>query len=98
MSATIRQCAILVGGAGTRLGALTATTPKPLLPCGDRPFLAWVMREMLRFGVRDFLLLTANRSAALRAAGPDRARSLPMAVRIECAEEPLRAGTGGALH
>jgi len=37
---TIRQCAILVGGLGTRLGALSAATPKPLLPIGDRPFLA----------------------------------------------------------
>ena len=36
-----------------RLGALTATLPKPLLPCGDRPFLAWLLRELCRFGVRE---------------------------------------------
>jgi GHMP kinases C terminal/Nucleotidyl transferase len=80
------------------LGALTATTPKPLLPCGDRPFLSWVISEMLRFGLRDFLLLTGHMSAALRAAVPGLARRLPMAVRIDCAEVPLRAGTGGALY
>src|SRR6185437_14941147 len=61
-SAVVRQCAVLVGGLGTRLGALTATTPKPILPCGDRPFLAWLMREMLRFGVEEFLLLTGHLS------------------------------------
>ena len=48
---TVRQCAVLVGGLGTRLGALTERTPKPFLPCGDRPFLAWLLREFVRFGV-----------------------------------------------
>ena len=35
----IQQAAILCGGLGTRLGALTAAMPKPLLPVGERPFL-----------------------------------------------------------
>ena len=64
---TVRQCAVLVGGLGTRLGALTANTPKPLLPCGDRPFLAWLMREFLRFGVEEFVLLTGYRAKDVEA-------------------------------
>ena len=32
------QAVVLVGGKGTRLGALTQQTPKPLLPVGDAPF------------------------------------------------------------
>ena len=46
------QCAILVGGLGTRLGSLTEQTPKPLLPVDGKPFLGWVLRELLRFGYR----------------------------------------------
>ena len=46
-TATVSQCAVLVGGLGTRLGTLTAATPKPLLPCGDRPFLAWLLRDFV---------------------------------------------------
>lgn len=35
----IRQAVILVGGKGTRLGAITQAVPKPMLPiAGDRPF------------------------------------------------------------
>ena len=97
MSATIRQCAVLVGGLGTRLGALTAATPKPLLPCGDRPFLAWLLRDLLRFGVEEFVLLTGFMADAVEAAVPAIAAALPKPVRITCAPEPEPAGTGGAL-
>jgi D-glycero-D-manno-heptose 1,7-bisphosphate phosphatase len=95
--ATIRQAAILVGGLGTRLGSLTATTPKPILPCGDRPFLGWLLREFVRYGVSDFLLLTGHLSERIEAVLPELAAKLPTNVRITCAEEPVRAGTGGAL-
>lgn len=97
MPATIRQCAILAGGLGTRLGELTAQTPKPLLPCGDRPFLAWLMREVQRFGVEEFLLLTGHLSEAVERAVEDLARALPRPARITLSVEPVRAGTGGAV-
>jgi D-glycero-D-manno-heptose 1,7-bisphosphate phosphatase len=96
-TATIRQCALLVGGLGTRLGAITARTPKPILPCGDRPFLAWLMRELLRYGVSEFLLLTGHLSAALEASLRDIAAGLPRPATLAVSEEPVRAGTGGAL-
>ena len=96
--ATIRQCAVLVGGMGTRLGELTAATPKPLLQIGDRPFLAWLLREFIRFGVDDFLLLTGHLSEVVQAALPAIAALLPRQARITVCREPVPAGTGGALH
>ena len=97
MRATVTQCAVLVGGLGTRLGALTAATPKPILPCGDRPFLAWLLREFVRFGVTDFLLLAGHLSAEIEKAAADIQAALPRPVRITLSEEPIRAGTGGAV-
>ena len=97
MRATVTQCAVLVGGLGTRLGALTAATPKPVLPCGGRPFLAWLLREFVRFGVTDFLLLTGHLSAEIEKAAADIQAALPRPVRITLSEEPIRAGTGGAV-
>jgi D,D-heptose 1,7-bisphosphate phosphatase len=96
-SATIRQCAVLVGGLGTRLGAITAETPKPILPCGDRPFLAWLLREFVRFGVSEFLLLTGHLSARIEESLHGIAGLLPVDARIIISEEPDRAGTGGAV-
>jgi len=95
--ATIRQCAVLVGGLGTRLGCLTALTPKPLLPCGDRPFLAWLMREFIRFGVEEFVLLTGHLAAEVEARVATLRASLPRDVSIVVSREPIRAGTGGAI-
>jgi D,D-heptose 1,7-bisphosphate phosphatase len=95
--ATVTQCAILVGGLGTRLGALTATTPKPLLPCGGRPFLHWLLREYVRYGVTDFLLLTGHLSSQIERAAADIQAALPRPARISLSQEPIRAGTGGAV-
>jgi D,D-heptose 1,7-bisphosphate phosphatase len=96
-STTVRQCAVLVGGLGTRLGPLTATTPKPILRCGDRPFLGWLLREFVRYGVTDFLLLTGHLSAGIERAAADIQATLPRPARITLSEEPVRAGTGGAV-
>ncbi len=95
---TIRQCAVLVGGLGTRLGPATARTPKPLLTVGDRPFLAWLLREVARYGVTDVLLLTGHLSEVLQAGLQDLRERLPRAMTLTVSEEPVRAGTGGALH
>jgi D-glycero-D-manno-heptose 1,7-bisphosphate phosphatase len=94
---TIRQAAILTGGLGSRLGELTASTPKPLLPCGDRPFLAWLLRELSRFGIEEILLLTGHLGEAVEAALPAIAATLPKPLRITCNREERPAGTGGAL-
>jgi D-glycero-D-manno-heptose 1,7-bisphosphate phosphatase len=93
----IRQCAILAGGLGTRLGAITATTPKPVLDIGGRPFLAWLMREMLRFGIHEFVLLTGHLSATVEQAVRDAAGGLPRSATVRFSQEPEPAGTGGAL-
>ncbi len=95
--ATIRQCAVLVGGLDTQPDSPAAAAPKPLLPCGDRPFLAWLLREFVRFGVTDFLLLTNHLSHQVAAAVAALEAMLPRPTRIAISEAPSRAGSGGAV-
>src|SRR5690348_16800876 len=93
----IEQAAILCGGSGTRLGALTAALPKPLLPVGGTPFLDVLLGELGRLGIRHIVLLAgfaAERVADHAAASPMKRR---FGLRIEVAIEPFPAGTGGAL-
>ncbi len=97
MMALPRQCAVLAGGLGTRLGAITTEIPKPLLDCGGRPFLAWILRELSRFGIEEFILLTGHLSDQVAAFAADAAHYLPKAVQVKLSRELAPAGTGGAL-
>ena len=91
------QCAILVGGLGTRMGQLTADTPKPLLDCGGRPFLAWILRELSRFGIEEVVLLAGYKSERIDKFCRHVSAWLPKPLSIKVSVEPSRAGTGGAV-
>ena len=93
----IRQCVILAGGLGTRLGALTQQVPKPLLPVGDRPFLDHLLLEAARHGFTRIVLLAGHlgEQVAERYAGTHRIAGREVTVTVTIEPEP--AGTGGAL-
>lgn len=58
VSERVRQAVFLVGGKGTRLGALTNAAPKPLLPLTeDFCFLDFLIEEAARHRFTDILLL-----------------------------------------
>ncbi len=93
----LRQCAILAGGAGTRLGDLTRETPKPMLPVAGRPFLEHLIAKAARHGFDRILLLAGHHAGVIEtwlAAEPIAARH---GVSIEISVEPRPLGTGGAL-
>jgi len=47
---------ILAGGKGTRLGALTAEIPKPLVSVGDKPIIEILLSRLRKFGVHGAVL------------------------------------------
>jgi D,D-heptose 1,7-bisphosphate phosphatase len=81
-SPTVRQAAILIADNHTAQGA--AATPRSLLPCGDRPFLAWMLRELCRYGVEEVLLLTGDSTRMIEVALPAISASLPRVLRLAC--------------
>ncbi len=88
------QCVILVGGLGTRLGALTASVPKPMLPVAGVPFLDRLVENVVRFGFDDILLLAGYRGDVVQryfSTYHHRSR-----VRVLVEQQPL--GTGGAIR
>lgn len=91
----IRQAAILVGGRGTRLGDLTADTPKPLLPIdGDTRFLDLLLRHVARHGFTDIVLLAGYHGDQVARLYDGRTIHHSR-VRVVIEPEPL--GTAGAL-
>jgi len=91
------QVAILCGGLGTRLGQLTAQTPKPLLPVGGAPFLEHLLFEIGRFGFRDIALLAHFEHAQIEDFAANSVAAATFGLNLTVSVEPEQAGTGGAL-
>jgi D-glycero-D-manno-heptose 1,7-bisphosphate phosphatase len=90
-----RQCLILVGGLGTRLGSLTADCPKPLLDVDGQPFLGHLIDNVRRFGFDDFILLAGFKPE--RVVEFARGYASDRAVKVRVVTEDSPAGTAGAL-
>jgi len=86
---------VLVGGQGTRLRPLTWSTPKQMLPVGDRPMLEWVVARLGSAGVSEAVLSLGYRPDAFRHAYPD---AVCAGVRLHYAVEPEPRGTAGAVR
>lgn len=86
---------VLCAGRGSRLGALAAATPKPLLPAHGRPLLAWILAHLRACGVAEAavnLHTLAERFPAALGDGAD----LGLAIRWRHEEALL--GTAGSLR
>lgn len=90
----LTQAVILCGGLGTRLGELTATTPKPMLPVAGTPFIEHLIREVSRYGFEKITLLAGRFGEQLHDSYHDIRIG---ASRVEVLIEPAPMGTAGAL-
>ncbi len=88
------KAVILAGGEGTRLRPLTLTTPKPVVPIVDRPFLRHQLDMLTQAGVSDVVFSLAYRPERIEAVFGD-GRSHGKHIRYVVEETPL--GTGGAV-
>ncbi len=88
------QALILAGGEGTRLRPLTETTPKPVIPLVDRPFISYMLEWLRSHGVDDVVMACGFMADGVRDVLGDGAA---FGLRLRYVEEPEPLGTGGAL-
>lgn len=89
------EVVVLCGGRGTRLGVLTASTPKPLLPVAGVPFLLHRLLALRQEGVACVFLAVHYLAEQFHAFAERYARELPG---LSVIEERTPLGTGGALR
>src|SRR4051812_13100510 len=93
---TLPPVGILCGGRATRLGPIAGTLPKALVPVAAVPFLEHRLRQLVRQGFEEMVLLVGHRGDQIRAFAGDGSR---FGANISYADDgaaPL--GTGGALR
>lgn len=85
---------VLAGGFGTRVRHLLGDLPKPMAPVAGRPFVEWVLRYLLKQGIRQVVLSTGYRAEVVE--NHFEQEPIPgMAISFAVEKEPL--GTGGGF-
>ena len=88
------QAVILAGGFGTRLRARVSAVPKPMAPIAGKPFLAFLLDQLIRHGFTRVILSVGYLHEVIQQTFGTSHHGLA----IEYAVEPEPLGTGGALQ
>lgn len=91
---TPRQAVILVGGEGTRLRPVTSRVPKPVAPVVERPFVAYILDDLVRHGVERAVFSTGFLAEAIEAVIGD---GSGYGLHVDYAVETEPLGTAGAI-
>jgi NDP-sugar pyrophosphorylase family protein len=86
--------AILAGGLGTRLRTVVADRPKVMAPVRGRPYLTYLLDQLVCAGLREVVLLTGYLADYVQATLGESYRGL----RLLYSSEPEALGTAGALR
>lgn len=89
------QAVILAGGKGTRLGALTASLPKPLVCVGEKPVLEHQILLLKKYGFPRVTILTGYCGNKIKQFVGSGSR---WGIEIQCREEQEPQGTAGTLR
>ncbi len=90
------QAVILAGGLATRMRPLTKDTPKAMLEVAGRPFIAWQLEQLARYGYSRVLLCLGYLGEQVRGFVRDGAH---FDLEVEYTfDGPRLLGTGGALR
>jgi dTDP-glucose pyrophosphorylase len=91
----VERAVLLAAGRGTRLGALTADRPKPMVPVAGKPVLERILEAVREAGPRRFLLVVGYRREAIQEYFKD---GSAWGVEIDYRVQEVPNGTGSALR
>ena len=89
------KAVILAGGLGARLRPVISGIPKPMAEVLGKPFLAWQIEQLKKFGILDIIISIGHLGDKIKLYFRDGEK---LGTRIKYAEERQPLGTGGALR
>lgn len=89
------EAIILAGGKGTRLKDAIRDVPKPMAPIGGKPFLEYLVLQLIRWNVRDIIISVGYKFESIQNYFED---GKPWNIRIRYSVENEPLGTGGAIR
>ena len=89
----IKQCVILAGGLGSRLGDITKKTPKPLIKINNIPFLFYLISKIKKEGINNLIILAWNLSFKFQKINFKKI----FGINIKIVVEKKKLGTGGSI-
>lgn len=87
------EAIVLVGGKGTRLRSVVSDVPKPMAPVKDKPFLEYLLNELINQGISKAVLAVGYKAEIIMEYFGNRYKNMEIEYSIE--ENSL--GTGGAI-
>lgn len=88
------QAIILAGGLGSRLKPITDYVPKPLIPINNIPLIEWQIRQLQKFGIKDFIICTGYKTDQIEDYLQHK-NNFGSKIQFSIEKSPL--GTGGAI-
>lgn len=89
---------IMAGGRGERLRPLTDTMPKPMLPLGDKPIIAYNIDRMLEYGIANITISVRYLGEQIKACFGD-GKERNAQIRYVDEDKPLGTlGAAGKIH
>lgn len=89
---------LLAGGFGTRLSSVVKDVPKPLAPIHGRPFLAYLLENYRRQGIRQFVFLVHHKADLMKSfVEAEKKQGALKGCDVKLIEEQQPMGTGGAV-
>jgi D-glycero-alpha-D-manno-heptose 1-phosphate guanylyltransferase len=94
MTDETREAMILAGGLGSRLRAAVADRPKPMAEVAGRPFITFLLDQLVRYGFQRAILCVGHMGEYVPPVLGDRYGTMGLVYSFE----QIALGTGGALR
>ena len=85
---------LLCGGYGKRLGIITKKTPKPFLKINNKPFIQYIIDNLIEANIANIYLLCGYKSDFFF---KEFHKKKIKKTKIYCIKEPRQLGTGGSI-